>query len=50
MSRECGAEVELIASSGGVFEIMVDGTLLFSKRTQGRFPADGEIVRLLAQR
>lgn len=34
---------ELIPSSGGVFEVTVDGELIFSKRAQDRFPEHGEI-------
>jgi selenoprotein W-related protein len=41
------AEVELIESSGGVFEITRDGTLLFSKKKLGRFPYDAEIDALV---
>jgi len=33
-----------------VFEVTVDGTMLFSKRTLGRFPEEGEIVRLIRAR
>ena len=33
-------------SSGGVFEITVDGLLLFSKKKLGRFPEDKEIDAL----
>jgi len=40
-------EVELIPGSGGVFEIAVDGTLIFSKKQLRRFPEPGEIVRLI---
>ncbi|NIA04779.1 MAG: SelT/SelW/SelH family protein [Proteobacteria bacterium] len=40
-------EVELIAGSGGVFEVVVDGTLVFSKKQLRRFPEPGEIVRLV---
>ena len=36
----------LIESSGGVFEVVVDGTLVYSKRRTGQFPDD---ERLLAQ-
>ena len=38
---------ELIASGGGVYEIVVDGRLVFSKKSSGRFPDDGEVVRLI---
>ncbi len=42
------AQVELIKSSGGVFEITVDGELVYSKKRTGRFPEDSEVESLLA--
>jgi len=42
-----GAEVTLLKSSGGVFEVTVDGTLIFSKKALGRHAEPGEIVRLV---
>jgi selenoprotein W-related protein len=38
---------ELIASGGGVFEVTVDGDLVFSKQACGRFPDDGELLKLI---
>ncbi len=29
---------------GGVFDVIVDGKLLFSKHTEGRFPQESEIL------
>lgn len=49
MRRRFGAEVQLIASSGGVFEIVVDGRLIFSKKKLGRFPEVGELVVLFGR-
>ena len=43
-----GAEVELVPGVAGVFEITVDGRLLFSKKQTGRFPTDEEIDALAA--
>ncbi len=43
-----GIDVELIAGSGGIFEVVADGRLVFSKKQRGRFPEAGEIVRLLS--
>ncbi|BCO09714.1 hypothetical protein GF1_20900 [Desulfolithobacter dissulfuricans] len=40
-------DVELIAGSGGVFEVSRDGELIFSKKALNRFPEEGEIVGLL---
>jgi len=39
-----GAHVELIPSTGGVFEVEKDGQLIFSKKQTGRFPEAGEVV------
>ena len=41
-------DVELLAGSGGIFEVVADGRLVFSKKQKGRFPEPGEIVRLLS--
>ncbi len=30
------------------FDVLVDGDLVYSKQEKGRFPEDGEIVRLLS--
>jgi len=39
--------VELIGSSGGVFEVVVNEKRIFSKKKLGRFPEIGEIVHLI---
>jgi selenoprotein W-related protein len=44
------ADVRLIPSSGGVFEVKVDGELLFSKRALRRHAEPGEVVRLIRAR
>jgi selT/selW/selH-like putative selenoprotein len=36
-----------VRSSGGAFEITVDGALRFSKKRLGRFPTDEEIDALV---
>ena len=41
------AEVKLVKGSGGVFDVVVDGRLLFSKHETGRFPEPGELPRLV---
>jgi selenoprotein W-related protein len=40
-------DINLISSSGGVFEIMLDENLIFSKKSLKRFPNDGEIIKLI---
>lgn len=46
MKKRLGAEVELVKSGGGAFEISRDGTLLFSKLKLDRFPTEAEIDAL----
>jgi len=38
------AEVRLIESSGGVFEVVVDGALAYSKKQTGEFPDEAQLV------
>ena len=38
--------VELQSSSGGRFDITLDGELVFSKKAKGRFPKPGEVAGL----
>jgi selT/selW/selH-like putative selenoprotein len=48
LKRQPSADVTLRRSSGGVFEIKVDGRLAFSKKATGRFPSDEEMTDCLA--
>lgn len=41
-----GAEVQLIDSSGGVFEVTMDGRLIYSKKALKRHAEPGEVLRL----
>lgn len=40
----------LIPSDGGKFELTLDGALIFSKKKEGRFPENTEILELLEKR
>jgi len=40
-------EATLIESRGGVFEVVADGKLVFSKKNLGRFPDENEVSELL---
>lgn len=39
-----GIDATLIKGSGGQFEVVLDGKLIFSKKQQGRFPEHSEVV------
>ena len=40
------SELTLITGSHGVFDVAVDGELLFSKRARGRHAKPGEVLQL----
>ncbi len=42
-----GIDATLIRGSGGVFEVVLDGKLIFSKKAVGRFPEADEILNQL---
>ena len=44
------ADISLISSGGGVFEISLNGDLIFSKKALNRFPENGEIKKLIMDR
>lgn len=50
MDQEFGTSTVLIKGSGGVFEVQVDGELVFSKKALGRFPDPGEVAGALRGR
>ena len=41
--------VEIIPGSGGIFEVELNGSLIFSKEETGRFPQDNEIETKLEE-
>ncbi|MGB9594777.1 MAG: SelT/SelW/SelH family protein [Candidatus Poribacteria bacterium] len=42
-------DVDLIPSSGGVFEVSLDGNLIYSKQKTGRFPNQQEIDDIMSK-
>jgi selenoprotein W-related protein len=40
------AELSLITGSKGVFDVVVDGEVLYSKRGEGRHAKPGEVLQL----
>ena len=43
LHKNFGVEAELVPGDKGIFNVMVDGDLVFSKFETGRFPNDGEV-------
>jgi predicted Rdx family selenoprotein len=49
LERELGVRPTLIKGRGGVFEVRHGQEVVFSKREAGRFPAPGEVLRMLGE-
>ena len=50
LKAEFSADVELIPGSRGIFDVKLEDKLLFSKHAEdNRFPADGEVARLIRE-
>jgi selT/selW/selH-like putative selenoprotein len=47
ISSETGVDAELIRGDNGIFDVVVDGSKIFSKDSEGRFPEDDEILTQL---
>jgi selT/selW/selH-like putative selenoprotein len=45
-------DVQVIIKRGhsGIFDVLLNGKLIFSKDELGRFPEDGEIVEIIEER
>ena len=41
--------ISLVKKGGGVFDITVGNSLIFSKHIKDRFPEEGEIVKLIRE-
>jgi selT/selW/selH-like putative selenoprotein len=47
LSKELGVTADVVRGERGVFDVLVDGKLIFSKHATGRFPDPAEIVEAI---
>tara|TARA_B100000900_G_scaffold317459_1_gene276492 strand:- start:292 stop:480 length:189 start_codon:yes stop_codon:yes gene_type:complete len=47
LKKKYDAQIELISSGGGVFEVCLEDKLIFSKKSLGRFPEHSEIEDII---
>ena len=50
IKKQLGIDSQLVRGSGGIFEVTVDNERIFSKKEEGRFPTEKEIVDKLRGR
>jgi selenoprotein W-related protein len=44
------ADLQLVTGAGGVFDVVVDGEVLYSKKVTGRHAKSGEVLTLFRER
>lgn len=47
IEKEFKVKSKLIAGGGGIFDVVCDGTMVFSKFEAGRFPEEAEVLDAL---
>ena len=50
LAEELSITAELIVGEKGIFDVVADGALVYSKHETGRFPENDEIVQALKAR
>jgi predicted Rdx family selenoprotein len=50
LKKNFGIDAELKPGHGGIFDVEVDGTKIYSKHDTHRFPHPGEVDELIAGR
>lgn len=50
IKKQLGVDSQLVRGSGGIFEVTADGERIFSKKEEGRFPSEKEILDKLRAR
>jgi selT/selW/selH-like putative selenoprotein len=48
IKKKHGIQVTMIEGRGGVFDVRVDGSLIYSKQQTGQFPEHAEVLAKLA--
>jgi len=44
IKKEFAIDSQLVRGSGGIFDVSVDNKRIFSKKEEGRFPSEKEII------
>jgi hypothetical protein len=47
IKEQFGVDAQLSRESKGIFDVLIDGHLLFSKYRVDRFPREGEVIKLM---
>ncbi|MBV8520356.1 MAG: Rdx family protein [Acidobacteria bacterium] len=49
IKKTLGYDSEIVRGSGGIFVVTVDNRVLFSKKEEGRFPRESEIIEKIRE-
>ena len=49
LKKNFDLDIELVAGSNGIFDVSLDGKMIYSKSEQRRFPQPAEIIKLIEE-
>ncbi len=49
IKKQLGIESQLVRGGGGIFDVSADNKRIFSKKEEGRFPSEKEIIDRLRE-
>ena len=47
LRKEFGVEANLVAGSSGIFDVILDDEIVYSKSNSGKFPEPGEVTNII---
>lgn len=49
IKKELGVDSQLVRGGGGIFDVTADSKRVFSKKDEGRFPSEKEVIDKLRE-
>jgi selenoprotein W-related protein len=50
LKKNFDLDIELVAGSNGIFDVSLDGKIIYSKSEQGRFPQPADIIKIIKEK
>lgn len=48
IKKKFNVDAEMIKGGGGIFDVKLNGDLIYSKKQTGRFPTDNEVLQAIS--
>jgi selT/selW/selH-like putative selenoprotein len=50
LKKNFDLDIELVAGSNGIFDVSLDGKMIYSKSEQRRFPQPADIIKIIKEK